>query len=199
MFEKYTENARRTIFMARYWASNYGSPQIETRHLLLGLMQEDPRLFLGFLEGDLGRLAELRSAVQSGLPEPRRPMPPGGDLPLSATSRRVLSYGAEEAQQLTHIGTEHHLLGLLREDGLEVAALNQYGITLEGVRAAVGRPMPGPPPAPVDRETVREMLEKVPQERLQAAAQLLAALSARFFSVSGRSTEGPFRYVFGEQ
>ena len=117
MFERYTENARRTIFFARYEASRFGSPFIETEHLLLGLLREDKALANRFLR--------LHAAVESirkqieGHTALGEKMSTSVDLPLSHDCMRVLAYGAEEAERLSyrHIGTEHLLLGLLFVEG----------------------------------------------------------------------------------
>ena len=121
MFERYTEKARRVIFFARYEASQYGSPYIETEHLLLGLVREDMRIFLRlkFLNAEA-----VRSEIDArSLKRPS--FPTIIDLPLSNESRRVLAYAAEEADRLEHghIGTEHLLLGLLRENGSYAAEI----------------------------------------------------------------------------
>ncbi len=120
MFERYTEKARRVIFFARYEASQYGSPYIETEHLLLGLLREDHPLVRRVL-GSGGNppepsLESIRGKVaQRGMLGQKSPT--SVDLPLSNESKRVLAYAAEEAEGLAHkhIGTEHLLLGLLRE------------------------------------------------------------------------------------
>lgn len=142
MFERYTEKARRVIFFARYEASQYGSPYIETEHLLLGLLREDHPLARRVLGpggsapeptiesikrkiSDRGKLGEIPTSV---------------DLPLSNESKRVLAYGAEEAERLAnrHIGTEHLLLGLLREkQSFAAQLLNDEGVLLERARVNI--------------------------------------------------------------
>src|SRR2546429_1592895 len=64
MFERYTEKARRVVFFARYEASQYGSPYIETEHLLLGLLREDRALAKRFL-GEVNAEEEIRSEIRS--------------------------------------------------------------------------------------------------------------------------------------
>ncbi len=135
VFERYTEKARRVIFFARYEASQFGSPYIETEHLLLGLLREDKALTNRFLSGPctpelIRRKIEdhtiVRDAVSTSV-----------DLPLSNESKRVLGYAAEEADRLTHkhIGTEHLLLGLLREEkSFAAVILQECGLQLEAVR-----------------------------------------------------------------
>jgi ATP-dependent Clp protease ATP-binding subunit ClpC len=113
MFERYSEKARRVIFFARYESSQFGSPYIETEHLLLGLLRDDKALTNRFLRS---QLESIRKQVESQTVA-REKTSTSVDLPLSNESKRVLAYAAEEADRLAnqHIGTEHLLLGLLRE------------------------------------------------------------------------------------
>ena len=139
MFERYTEGARRTVFFARYEASQVGSAYIETEHLLLGLLREDKALFRRVLpevsyesiyQGVIKHTKTSSSASTSG------------DLPLSDEGKRALAFAAKEADRLSHqhIGTEHLLLGLLRE-GKHPAAelLAQRGADIEKLRGEISR------------------------------------------------------------
>src|ERR1039458_8476411 len=123
MFERYTEKARRVIFFARYEASRFGSPYIETEHLLLGLLREDKALANRFLRSHAA-VESIRKQIE-GHTAPGPSVSTSVDLPLSHECRRVLAYGAEEAQRLNHkhIGTEHLLLGILREEKCFAAQL----------------------------------------------------------------------------
>ena len=116
MFERYTEKARRVIFFARYEASQFGSPYIETEHLLLGLLREDKALTNRFLRAD----ASVESIVKTDQRAHRHPRENCDQRRSAALNegKRVLAYAAEEAKRLghKHIGTEHLLLGLLREE-----------------------------------------------------------------------------------
>jgi len=135
MFEKYTEKARRVIFFGRYEASQFGSPYIETEHLLLGLLREDKALTNRFLRGH-GAVEAIRKQVE-GHTTMREKVSTSVDLPLSNEGKRVLAYAAEEAARLSHqhIGTEHLLLGLLREENSFAAQLlKERGIMLSTIR-----------------------------------------------------------------
>ena len=116
MFERYTEKARRVIFFARYEASSFGSPYIETEHILLGVLREDKVLGQRFFQED-GAADSIRKQVEAGTTV-REKISTSVDLPLSNECKRVLAYAAEEAELFSHphIGTEHLLLGLLREE-----------------------------------------------------------------------------------
>jgi hypothetical protein len=125
MFERYTEKARRVIFFARYEASQYGSREIDTEHLLLGLIREDKALYRWLPKTDL---RTIRQRVDDHSPK-HPPTSTAVDLPLSAAGKRVLKHAADEADRLAnkHIGTEHLLLGLLDEEGLAAKLLLEGG------------------------------------------------------------------------
>src|SRR6476620_11763447 len=140
MFERYTEKARRVIFFARYEASQFGSPYIETEHLLLGLLREDKALANRFLRSHAA-VESIRKQIE-GHTTLREKVATSVDLPLSHECKRVLAYGAEEAERLSHkhIGTEHLLLGLLREDkSFAAEILHERGLRLSQVREEISR------------------------------------------------------------
>jgi ATP-dependent Clp protease ATP-binding subunit ClpC len=152
MFERYTDKARRAIFFARFEASQFGSPKIEPEHLLLGLVREDKTL--------ADRLPHPRPSMESirkqieGRTTVGEKVPTSVDLPLSLECERVLAYAAEEAERLSHkhIGTEHMLLGLLREEKCFAAEiLNGWGLRLPTMREELSQlqrdPTIGKPPA----------------------------------------------------
>src|ERR1700689_1720069 len=135
MFERYTEKARRVIFFARYEASQFGSPYIETEHLLLGLLREDKALTNRFLRSHAS-VESIRKQIE-GHTTIREKVSTSVDLPLSNECKRVLAYAAEEAERLSHrhIGTEHLLLGLLREEKCFAAEiLHERGLRLSTIR-----------------------------------------------------------------
>src|SRR5438034_7164458 len=93
MFERYTEKARRVIFFARYEASQFGSPYIETEHLLLGLLREDKALTNRFLRSHAS-VESIRKLIE-GHTTIREKVSTSVDLPLSNECKRVLAYAAE--------------------------------------------------------------------------------------------------------
>ena len=140
MFERYTEKARRVIFFARYEASQFGSPYIETEHLLLGLIREDKALANRFLRSSAS-VESIRKQIEAHTTL-REKVSTSVDLPLSHECKRVLAYAAEEAERLNHkhIGTEHLLLGLLREEKCFAAdILHERGLRLTQVRDEIQR------------------------------------------------------------
>jgi Clp amino terminal domain, pathogenicity island component len=136
MFERYTEKARRVIFFARYEASQLSSPYIETEHILLGIIKEAGAV-LRSLKPDLNFDDIRKAVVDRPWTQKSVSTPPSVDLPLSNECKRVLAYAAEEAERMGHhhIGSEHLLLGLLREKKSEGAQLlYRAGIDLADLR-----------------------------------------------------------------
>jgi ATP-dependent Clp protease ATP-binding subunit ClpC len=136
MFERYTERARRVIFFARYEASQLGSNSIETEHLLLGLIREGKGLTSRIFSKSHLSMETIRKEIE-GRALTREKVSTSVDIPLSAESKRVLSYASEEAERMLHnyIGTEHILLGLMREEKSTAAGiLGEKGMRLGAVR-----------------------------------------------------------------
>lgn len=178
MFERYTEKARRTIFFGRYEASQFGSPYIESEHLLLGLLREDKSLVNTFLHSHVA-LESLRQQVE-GQTMIREKVSTSVDLPLSNECKRILAFAAEEADKLSHkfIGTGHLFLGVLQEqDCFAAKLLNERGVTLEMARVQIGNkspelgPMPKSPGLPAGYTAHRLLYNK-------AAETLILELSA---------------------
>lgn len=135
MFERYTESARRVIFFARHEASEWGSPYIEPEHLVLGLLREARSLLDTLLLPGQGA-EDLKRSVEGSLSR-REKIPISVDLPMSHSTKRMLAYAAEEAERLAnkHIGPEHLLLGILREETSTAAkVLAKYGMSVGDTR-----------------------------------------------------------------
>ncbi|MEZ5355709.1 MAG: Clp protease N-terminal domain-containing protein [Bryobacteraceae bacterium] len=162
MFERYTESARKMIFVARYEAGTFGACYIESEHLLLGLLREDEWL------RERAPIDTVRAKIEKLGREHPRP-PATENLPLSHESKRVLAHGAEESERLNHreVHCGHLAAGLLREGQcLGARLLNEAGVTLETVRERLTAP-------PVKRAPAIEW-QGLP--RVGALAQPLAAL-----------------------
>jgi ATP-dependent Clp protease ATP-binding subunit ClpC len=143
MFERYTEKARRVIFFGRYEASQFGSPFIETEHLLLGLLREDKALTNRFLRSHAS-VESIRKQIEAQTTI-REKVSTSVDLPVSDECKRVLAHAADEAERLghKHIGTEHLLLGLLREErSFAAALLTERGLKVDAVRKELERLTP---------------------------------------------------------
>jgi Clp amino terminal domain, pathogenicity island component len=146
MFERYTEKARRVIFFAHYEASLFGSPYIETEHLLLGLLRED-RALTNLCLRSHASVESIRKQIEAHTTIREKvstlvDLPLSHGRPLSHECKRVLAYAAEEAERLSHkhIGHEHLLLGLLREEKCFAAnLLCALNISLDQVREWVAK------------------------------------------------------------
>jgi Clp amino terminal domain, pathogenicity island component/NTF2 fold immunity protein len=147
MFERYTERARRVIFFARYEASQFGSVAIEPEHLLLGVLREDRNAISRFL-GPKAPAEDIRNEIASRLAIKEK-VSTSVDLPLTPASKRILAHSAEEVERLGHhhIGVEHLLLGILREEGTVAAqVLDARGLKLNSAREELARnPLPEEP------------------------------------------------------
>jgi len=136
MFERYTERARRVLFFARYEATQLGSTSIETEHLLLGLIREGKGLTSRIFNRSHLSLESIRKEIE-GRTVFREKVSTSVDIPFSAETKRVLQFAAEEADRLLHtyIGTEHLLLGILREErSVAASILYEKGMRLASVR-----------------------------------------------------------------
>jgi uncharacterized protein (TIGR03435 family) len=162
MFERFSEPARRALFFARYEASQLGSPDLDTGHLLLGLLRDDSGLTHRLL-GDAGiGVADLREEVLRQVPR-HSPTPESAEIPFSAGAMQTLQHAAEESAALQHdyIGTEHLLLGLLRQGGSVADVLTSHGLGLDRARERIverlgqaeRRERPGPPGVPANTFT----------------------------------------------
>jgi hypothetical protein len=150
IFERYTEEARTAIFLARNEAGVLGSSVIEPEHLLLGLLKEDETLLYLLPE------PVLRNEMLQLLQRCDRKAAESFDIPLSVLSKRALAYGAEEAERLDHkmIGPAHLTLGLLRLEGCPATdLLRQHGLESGSYRALLRKATA--PPQSVLAETIQ--------------------------------------------
>jgi ATP-dependent Clp protease ATP-binding subunit ClpC len=141
MFERYTEKARRVIFFGRYEASQFGASAIEPEHLLLGLMREDKSLASRFFPRTQLTIESIRREIE-GRTLMREKISTSVELPLAPETKRVLAFAHEESDKLRHrhIGTEHLLLGLLREErSMAAEILYERGLRLHSVREEIAR------------------------------------------------------------
>lgn len=139
MFERYTEAARRVLFFARYEASQLGATSIETDHLLLGLTREAKGIICEIFAASHVSLKIIRHEIEARAPFGEK-LPTSVEIPFNDETKRVLQFAAEEAERLRHnyIGTEHLLLGLLREETCTAAVtLTAHGLLLGGVRGDI--------------------------------------------------------------
>ncbi len=144
MFDRFTDRARKVMGLARQEAQRFNHQYIGTEHILLGLIQEGSGVaanVLRNLDVDPDKIRqEVEKIVQDG-----PTMATLGQLPFTPRAKKVLELASEEATNLRHnyIGTEHLLLGLIREnEGVAAQVLMNLGLKLEEVREEVlGRPL----------------------------------------------------------
>ena len=149
-FDKFTEQTKRVLLRSQREAQRLHHTHIGTEHLLLGLIGEEA----GGAATVLARLgvapSRVRRAVEGGLERGEQPI--GGDVRLTPGAKRAIERTVEEARRLghDHIGTEHLLLGLLREaQGRAAGVLAGLGVAVEPVRQEVLRLTGGgSPPRP---------------------------------------------------
>jgi ATP-dependent Clp protease ATP-binding subunit ClpC len=135
-FEKFSERARRVLTLAQEEAQNFNHSYIGTEHILLGLLREDEGVGAKVLANLGVSLSKARSAVEFIIGRGEKPI--AGEIGLTPRAKRVIELAIDEARHLGHsyIGTEHLLLGLLREGGGVAAdVLDSFGITLEQTRS----------------------------------------------------------------
>ncbi|MGH9914736.1 MAG: Clp protease N-terminal domain-containing protein, partial [Pyrinomonadaceae bacterium] len=141
MFERYTEKARRVIFFARYESSQFGAPAIQPEHLLLGLLREDKLMASRYFSRTHVSMDSIRRDIESRSVM-REKISTSVEVPLSLETKLVMAYATEESDRLQHrhIGTEHLLLGILREErSLAAEILYERGLRLNAVRDEVAR------------------------------------------------------------
>ena len=139
MYERFTDRARKVMQLANQEAQHFNHEYIGTEHILLGLVKEGSGVaanVLKNLDGDLRKIRiEVEKLVQTG-PE----MVTMGKLPHTPRAKKVIEYSMEEARNLGHnyVGTEHILLGLLREqEGVAAQVLLNLELRLDEVREEV--------------------------------------------------------------
>jgi ATP-dependent Clp protease ATP-binding subunit ClpC len=136
MFEKFTEKARRVMFFARYEASQFGAESIGSGHLLLGLLRESEKTSTQLLERMGVQPSALRERLVAALTPKDRKITPSStsiDIPMEEEVKRILQHATSESTKLNHkhVGAEHLLLGMLKEDqGLAGRLLKEAGADL---------------------------------------------------------------------
>jgi ATP-dependent Clp protease ATP-binding subunit ClpC len=186
MFERYTQTARRVIFVARSVACRTGSPEIAPHHLLLGLLREDQGLALRFL-GSPWAAEEIWKEVEAVEPV-RESIPRSVEIPLTSGSKRALNFAAEEADRSSNrqIGGGQCLLGLLREeDALAARILHARGVSLDSVRVSLAR-------NPHDESTLQQFTRErppLPNDMAEVNARIESIKKRLYESIANRDFE----------
>ena len=175
MFERFTDRARRVVVLAQEEARGLNHNYIGTEHILLGLIHEGE----GVAAQALGALGISLEAVRSQVREiiGQGQTAPGGHIPFTPRAKKILELSLREALQLKHnyIGTEHILLGLIREgEGVAAQVLEKLGADLHRTRQTVLEVLSGPSGAPIETTEVAERLarvEEVERRAVEVAAE----------------------------
>jgi ATP-dependent Clp protease ATP-binding subunit ClpC len=139
-FEKFSERARRVLSLAQEEAQRFNHNYIGTEHILLGLVRETEGVAARVLAGLGVDLSKVRSAVEFIIGRGEKPAQ--GEIGLTPRAKKVVELAVDEARRMNHtyIGTEHLLIGLLREgEGVAAGVLESLGVTLEKVRGETHR------------------------------------------------------------
>ena len=139
-FEKFSERARRVLSLAQEEAQRFNHNYIGTEHILLGLVRETEGVAARVLSSLAVDLSKVRSAVEFIIGRGEKPAQ--GEIGLTPRAKKVVELAVDEARRMNHtyIGTEHLLIGLLREgEGVAAGVLESLGVTLDKVRAETHR------------------------------------------------------------
>jgi ATP-dependent Clp protease ATP-binding subunit ClpA len=181
MFERFTNRARRVVVLAQEEARMLNHNYVGTEHLLLGLIHEGEGVAAKALESMGIRLEVVRQQVEETIGHGQDA--PSGHIPFTPRAKKVLELGLREAKQLGHryVGTEHILLGLIREgDGVAAQVLVKLGADLNRVRQQVIERLhgyQGESPVPAGRGKRKQLSQIL--VRLAAVESRLSALEQR--------------------
>ena len=181
-FEKFSERARRVLTIAQEEARNLNHSYIGTEHILLGLVREEEGVAARVLTNLGIGLSKVRSAVEFIIG--RGEKPGSGETGLTPRAKKVIELAIDEARQMGHnyIGTEHLLLGLLREgEGVASSVLDSFGITLERARA----------------ETAHILTQGTPKARMPRSSSRTPALDQLGIDLTAAARAGKLDPVIG--
>ena len=180
MWQRFTERARKVVFYAQEEAGRLGENYVSTEHLLLGLVRENDSVAARILDRIGVSLGRIRSEIERQVSRGDGRL--GQDMQLTPRAKRVIDLAYDEARQLNnnYIGTEHLLLGLIREgEGLAGRVLSKLGVDLDRTRrevmhlqeggetgAAAGAPAKAKTRTPTLDEFGRDLTELARSEKL---------------------------------
>src|SRR6202158_5671281 len=134
----FTERGRKVLAMAREEASRLHHEYVGTEHILLGLIREGEGVAAAVLNNLSVDLDEIQQKIEDTVKKGKAAQTTGPDLPYTSRAKKVLELAMSEARELNHsyVGTEHLLLGLLREEkGIAAQVLTDAGVNLDAARA----------------------------------------------------------------
>jgi ATP-dependent Clp protease ATP-binding subunit ClpC len=156
----FTERVRKVLAMAREEATRLHHEYVGTEHILLGLVREGEGVATAVLDNLYVDREALRRRVDEVVEPGKRGLVPGPDLPYTARAKKVLEHAMSEARELKHsyLGTEHLLLGALREGkGIAAQLLGEAGVTLDAARSEMLRILGGMTPPPLAQPNDEEL------------------------------------------
>jgi ATP-dependent Clp protease ATP-binding subunit ClpA len=192
-FDKFTERARRVLTLAQEEAQRFNHNYIGTEHLLLGLIREGDGIAAKVLANLGVELNKVRTAVEFIIGQGDRAVL--GEIGLTPRSKKVIELAVDEARRMNHryIGTEHLLLGLVREgEGIAAGVLESLGVRLTGVRAQVERVLTTrPQPTDEDAESLVRTDQPITGGRYPDALRraLDAVRTAKDIAIAGQDYE----------
>ena len=189
-FDKFTERARRVLTLAQEEAQRFNHNYIGTEHLLLGLVREGDGVAAKVLANLGVELNKVRSAVEFIIGRGDRTVL--GEIGLTPRAKKVIELAVDEARRLNHnyIGTEHLLLGLVREgEGIAAGVLESLGVNLERVRAETTRILCQSTPQAAGRAGGARQATRTPTVDQLGIDLTQAARSDKLDPVIGRSKE----------
>ena len=139
MFKRFTERARRVIILAREEAELYRHEYLGTEHILQGVIKDGGGIAIAIVQKSGVDMTQLKKELEKNLPRSSNSLIIG-DIPFTSRAKKVLEFAVEEARSLNHnyIGTEHLLLGLLKEkEGVACRVLNSFGMFFDDVREKI--------------------------------------------------------------
>ena len=139
MFKRFTERARRVIILAREEAELYRHEYLGTEHILQGVIKDGGGIAVAIIHKTGTDLTQLKKELEKNLPRSSSSLIIG-DIPFTSRAKKILEFAVEEARSLNHnyIGTEHLLLGLLKEkEGVACRILNGFGVYFDNVKEQI--------------------------------------------------------------
>jgi len=139
MFKRFTERARRVIILAREEAELYRHEYLGTEHILQGVIKDGGGIAVAIIQKTGTDLSQLKKELEKNLPRSSSSLIIG-DIPFTSRAKKILEFAVEEARSLNHnyIGTEHLLLGLLKEkEGVACRILNGFGVYFDDVKERI--------------------------------------------------------------
>jgi ATP-dependent Clp protease ATP-binding subunit ClpC len=201
MFERFTDRARRVVVLAQEEARMLNHNYIGTEHILLGLIHEGEGVAAKALESLGISLEAVRQQVEEIIGQGQQA--PSGHIPFTPRAKKVLELSLREALQLGHeyIGTEHILLGLIREgEGVAAQVLTNLGADMDRTRQQVINLLHGLQGEAGDRPSLRlggfsaRRLEEVVSQQVEQIVSRLDAIDGRLAAIErhlGIATESP--------